>query len=708
MMNKIFNLTSTFKSEEQEDGSIMVRGLASSVAKDRVGDIIDADAWTKGGLDNFQNNPVILFNHDKNKPIGRATKVTPTSDGLHMEAKISKHADIANLIKDGVLGAFSVGFRVKDAENMKETDGLRIKDAELFEVSVVSIPCNQAATFSLAKAFDSEMEYKDFKQTFQSVENSTSKEIDMSEETTTSGIDLEAFAKKVAEETAAKISMKQAEQKAAEEAEAKKVADAEAAKTLEGEKIQASIRSGIETGAEKLVTDIQADFDKQKEIDINAIKEKYESALKEKAEELEAMRNSKRDFSGRGNGDLSNLSQEAKQELLNARILGTITKKGWDTEYGKEVLEKAVGTSGIGNIVGGATSTTVTTALDIVTTTTFEEAVKLEQKVAPLFREVPVASGATILPFAPDAVAATFGTADTAENDANRLTGEGSSTGAYTATQILLTPHRLISHTSINNETEEKTLVNILPMLNQAMGRAHAKAIDARILFGHTSGSGIKGLIGKDGTDDGTTGTNGFAGISAAGFDLFKRTAGGGILGVKDDGTVVEDTIETAITAAEGGAGGAIEFVTPFGLLSLRKQMGKFGMNPADVTFILPIDGYYQLIDADGFTDISEVGPGLAGKLTGQVGTVFGSPVIVTDQMADVLRTAGSSGVSKTAALAVNSANYIIPRLRGVTFETDYQVQQQRNLIVAHQSLGFQELEAGSGSHLPAVRAVYN
>ena len=113
-------------------------------------------------------------------------------------------------------------------------------------------------------------------------------------------------------------------------------------------------------------------------------------------------------------------------------------------------------------------------------------------------------------------------------------------------------------------------------------------------------------------------------------------------------------------------------------------------MNPADVTFILPIDGYYQLIDADGFTDISEVGPGLAGKLTGQVGTVFGSPVIVTDQMADVLRTSGSSGVSKTAALAVNSANYIIPRLRGVTFETDYQVQQQRNLIVAHQSLGFQ------------------
>ena len=41
-----------------------------------------------------------------------------------------------------------------------------IKDAELFEVSVVSVPCNQAATFSLAKSFDSTEEYEEFKKTF--------------------------------------------------------------------------------------------------------------------------------------------------------------------------------------------------------------------------------------------------------------------------------------------------------------------------------------------------------------------------------------------------------------------------------------------------------------------------------------------------------------------------------------------------------------
>merc|ERR1711965_45786 len=122
-----------------------------------------------------------------------------------------------------------------------------IKDAELFEVSVVSVPCNQEATFSLAKSFDSMDEYEEFKKTFtnrvdlagqtlakdevntSSVASDTpdgteevQKEIQMSE-VNTPEIDLEALAKKVAEETAAKIAMKQAEQKAAEEAAAQEI-----------------------------------------------------------------------------------------------------------------------------------------------------------------------------------------------------------------------------------------------------------------------------------------------------------------------------------------------------------------------------------------------------------------------------------------------------------------------------------------------------
>ena len=167
-MNKIFNLTSTFKAFEDDDGSVSITGMASTKDFDRAGDSIVPEAWAKGGLSNFEKNPIILFNHDYNKPIGRATGLKVTEHGLEMKAKISKSApdSVAQLVKEGILGAFSVGFRVKDADYLEETDGLKIKDAELFEVSVVSVPCNQAATFSLAKSFDSVKEYEDFKKTF--------------------------------------------------------------------------------------------------------------------------------------------------------------------------------------------------------------------------------------------------------------------------------------------------------------------------------------------------------------------------------------------------------------------------------------------------------------------------------------------------------------------------------------------------------------
>src|SRR6056300_946287 len=184
MMEKIFNLTSTFKSQPAEDGSVIIRGMASTNDVDRAGDSISPEAWSKGGLGNFEKNPIILFNHDYDRPIGRATGLKVTENGLELEAKISKSApaNVCELVKEGILGAFSVGFRGKDADYLKESDGLIIKDAELFEVSVVSVPCNQAATFSLAKSFDSQEEYEEFKKTFINSVDETSEEVNASQE----------------------------------------------------------------------------------------------------------------------------------------------------------------------------------------------------------------------------------------------------------------------------------------------------------------------------------------------------------------------------------------------------------------------------------------------------------------------------------------------------------------------------------------------
>jgi len=649
-MEKVFNLTSTFKSQMEDDGSIMIRGMASTVDFDRAGDSIASEAWQKGGMSNFEKNPIILFNHNYDKPIGRATGLKAGPNGLEMEAKISKHAECANLIKDGVLGAFSVGFRVKDADYLEETDGLRIKDAELFEVSVVSVPCNQSATFSLAKSFDSMSEYEDFKKTFTNSDGTqVQKEIQMSEQAQ-QPVDLEAFAKKVAEETAAKIAMKQAEVKAADEA-VQKAADEKAAaeavaKTQQETEVKTAIAKGVETGAELLLNDIRKEFESEKANTAEII-EKYKKDLEEKAAEIEAMQNSKRDFSGRsGQKQLTAFGQE----FLQAKVLGAITGKGYETQFSKELLEKA----------GVDYTSTTAAGIDVIVSQQFEEEVRQAQKIAPAFREIAVSSGATVLPLAPDAGAATFSAAGITAS-ANQLSDAGDNN--YTVSQVILQAHRLIAGTFISNDTDEQTVVTLLPIVTSALARAHAVAIDKAILVGAGAANISVGLTGNNGADN----TSGFATVSG----------------------------QTALDASGAGE------VTPANLLAMRKEMGKYGLDPSRVAFVVPTDVYYELIDASGFTDVTEVGNDLATKRIGVVGSVFGSPVIATDQLAQNLAAGGA--VTTTAAIAVNVDNYVIPRLKGVNIETEYSVKDQQNVIVASQSLGFNELFANAGTNKPSI-----
>lgn len=466
-------------------------------------------------------------------------------------------------------------------------------------------------------------------------------------------IDLEAFAKKVAEDTAAKIAMKQAEQKAADEAVAKAAQEAEAAKAVEAQSIKSSIQSGIETGVEALQADLEKEFS-AKDADHQAIVEKYKADLDEKAAELEAMRKSKRDFSGRSGAEASG------SEILGAHILGKITGKGFDTDYGKSVMEKAGG--GVTAVTGQSIS------LDTTVATQFEEEVKLEQKVAGLFREIAVSGGATVLPINPDAEAATFATAAAAGNLENNTNGTAVTDNSYSVGQVILKPHRLISSTNLLNDTDEKTLVSLLPMLQSAMSRAHARAKDKMCLFGNGTPS-IAGLVGGDGTDGGS------------GFLSQDVSALGGL-------ATTDFSHDTAT-----------EILSSIEVVKARSQMGKYGINSADLALIVSPVAYMELMQDDAFADISQVGD-LNTKTSGTVGSIYGIQVVVSDLL--------TRANNKAVFQLVNTRNYVIPRLRGVSIESDYSVTNQRTDLVASQSIGFAELVAGYSTNFPAVHVIYD
>ena len=666
---KIYHWTSTFKSlGETDDGGVNIKGSASTNGLDRAGDIIETEAWTKGGLENFKNNPIILFNHDYNKPIGRATGLEVTDKGLDITAKISKAAgDVTQLVKDGVLGAFSVGFRCKDSEYMTETDGYKIKDAELFEVSVVSVPCNQGATFGLAKSFDSMEDYRSYqKEILQanstaaadavkieqpSEEKSSSTETDMSEkkESPEVAFDLEAFAKEVAEKTATSIAMKQAEQKAkdAKELEEKQAIEAEekAAQEAKQEETKTIVEAGL-SGAEKLMNDLETRVNEKNE-DLKTVVDELEKQLAEKSEEIMNIRESKRHFADRtGSGDWK---KEFEQDIIDAKFAGLATGKGWDNDMAKGLMEKVNAHSGVG--VSSAD-------FEQIVSTNIERDIQNELVLAPLFREIPMNSANMIIPILPDSGYAEFASAQTAAgssphgNLAERGDTYGSPYGGVDLTERTLSTKKLISQSYLGNETEEDAIMPILPLIRESMVRSHARAIENAILAGDDA--------------DGAFGTGG------ASFEGLLHLA-------RNDSDYTQSS--TAF---------ASEKLVASDLLEMRKNMGKYGINPSEVVYIVSQRSYYELLEDAEFQDANLVGD-MATKLNGEIGQVFGSRVLLCDEFA-------TPAVSKFAAIAVYPRNYVMPRLRGVTIESDYEVANQRRVLVASQRLGFIDLIDGATS----------
>jgi hypothetical protein len=125
-------------------------------------------------------------------------------------------------------------------------------------------------------------------------------------------------------------------------------------------------------------------------------------------------------------------------------------------------------------------------------------------------------------------------------------------------------------------------------------------------------------------------------------------------------------------------------------LLDMRQDMGKYGRRPADVIFIISLDAYYSLLDDTGFQNINEVGDQRATKIVGEIGNLWGSPVLICDEFP-------SKAAAKVWGVAVNPRNFVVPRLRGVTIEQDYDVENQRRVLVATQRLGFDQLFSTAG-----------
>jgi HK97 family phage prohead protease/HK97 family phage major capsid protein len=127
--------------------------VLSDASIDRMGESISASGWK---LDDFKRNPIALFNHRSDFPVGRWHDLKVEDGKLKgrlelAPARTSPRIDeIRKLVDAGVLRAVSVGFRAIDKEPLddkadKYSGPFRYLKQELIECSLVSVPANPNA-----------------------------------------------------------------------------------------------------------------------------------------------------------------------------------------------------------------------------------------------------------------------------------------------------------------------------------------------------------------------------------------------------------------------------------------------------------------------------------------------------------------------------------------------------------------------------------
>jgi phage head maturation protease len=71
----------------QADGTLRLRGYASTFYEDRDHDVVTPDAL-RGAVGKFLDNPILLLQHDAGKVIGRVTSAVVDHVGLLVEAEV--------------------------------------------------------------------------------------------------------------------------------------------------------------------------------------------------------------------------------------------------------------------------------------------------------------------------------------------------------------------------------------------------------------------------------------------------------------------------------------------------------------------------------------------------------------------------------------------------------------------------------------------
>lgn len=277
-----------------------------------------------------------------------------------------------------------------------------------------------------------------------------------------------------------------------------------------------------------------------------------------------------------------------------------------------------------------------------------EDAIRARLVVAPVLRSIDMQTNVMKFPLNPEAGLGTW-----IDNTSFGTTASSGAAVTHQLSEVTLSAYKVATHEYLAFEEEEDSLIILTPIIRDSMIRRVARAVDRAYLRGlGTAGDPITGLSVYDAT--------------------------------------------SAVTVTNTSAASVAT------LRSLRKDLGIYGLDPADVVFIVSQEVYYDLLDDTVFQTMNQVGP-QATLLTGQIGQIGNSPVLVSAEFAT--KVGGSSSTNTNiGAIALAPRNFLAGNQRGLRFDTQDLAVEQRKVLVSSLRTGMTQISTSAGMGVSTLR----
>ena len=279
----------------------------------------------------------------------------------------------------------------------------------------------------------------------------------------------------------------------------------------------------------------------------------------------------------------------------------------FETNYGREILMP---------MAKAYTTATNDDWIPTIVDENYIEEFELPRQVEQLFRDITQPSNPFDLPVQDDVtVARTIGENQQA-TEAN-----------FNTSKLTFDATKFFQYSILPEEMNEDSAPDIMSAIRQDVVEAQMRAIETGIINGDTTSPHQDFDVESEPADDAR---KAFNGLRKKALD---NSANGGT--VDFNGPVTED-----------------------GLRNLRKNMSKYGVNPATLAYIMSPNAYHQAVGMDDVTTAEKFTANLATNLTGVLATFSGIPIVISEFLPENLSASGvneDGGANNTTGILLTN-----------------------------------------------------